>query len=119
MSVISRRTIPEHLPEITRYSDDPTLASPHTLIAMIKGQPSLRRQLQDAFKRSYEWGPDRMLVSRYRNRLAVGFGQDLVWCLDPGKGMFLVVPGVQEALNGTPESGHAVEYGHYCCLRGS
>ena len=60
MNVISRRTRPEHLPEITRYSDDPRLASPHTLIAMIKGQPKLRRQLQDAFKSSYEWGPDRI-----------------------------------------------------------
>ena len=60
MRALTRRTVPEHLPEITRYSDDPALASPHTLIAMVKGMPQIRAELQIAYHRAYEWGPDRM-----------------------------------------------------------
>ena len=60
MRALTRRTVPEHLPEITRYSDDPALASPHTLIAMVKGMPQIRAGLQAACHRAYDWGPDRM-----------------------------------------------------------
>lgn len=60
MKRLTRLSIPEHLPDVTRYSDDPSLASPHTLIAMIKGQPKIRQLLQQACERSYKWGPERM-----------------------------------------------------------
>ena len=54
MRALTRRTVPEHLPEITRYSDDPALASPHTLIAMVKGMPQIRAGLQAACHRAYD-----------------------------------------------------------------
>lgn len=60
MKLLTRLSTPEHLPEVTRYSDDPSLASPHTLIAMVKGQPQILRTLHEACERTYKWGPDRM-----------------------------------------------------------
>ena len=60
MKRLTRLSIPEHLPDVTRYSDDPSLASPQTLVAMVKGQPKIRQLLQQACERSYKWGPERM-----------------------------------------------------------
>jgi hypothetical protein len=59
-NTLTRKTVPSHLPELTKYSDDPTLASPHTLVAMVKGMPTLHKKLQKAFERTYKWGPERM-----------------------------------------------------------
>ena len=59
-NTITRKTVPSHLPELTRYSDDPTLASPHTVVAMVKGIPKIHQALQQAFARAYKWGPERM-----------------------------------------------------------
>jgi hypothetical protein len=59
-STLTRKTVPSHLLELTCYSDDPTLASPHTLVAMIKGMPKIHQALQQAFEPTYKWGPERM-----------------------------------------------------------
>ncbi|MGB9482863.1 MAG: hypothetical protein WCB86_03095 [Candidatus Dormiibacterota bacterium] len=59
-STLTRSTTPSHLAELTRYSDDPTLASPHTVVAMVKGMPKIHQALQRAFERTYKWGPERM-----------------------------------------------------------
>lgn len=60
MSAPTRRSIPETLPLAARFSDDGTLANNFTLIAMVKGMPSIHRDLEVACQRAYRWGPDRM-----------------------------------------------------------
>jgi hypothetical protein len=50
------------------------------------------------------------LVSCLRRTLTVGARQDLVGRLDPNEGSAPVVPGVQKALDGLSEGGHALEH---------
>jgi 4-amino-4-deoxy-L-arabinose transferase-like glycosyltransferase len=61
------------------------------------------------WRRRLSWLRNHALVSRNRITLTHSLGQDLVWGLDPGEGLALVVPGGLEALDGGAQVGEAAE----------
>jgi hypothetical protein len=60
MSALTLHSLPEQLPRVTRFSDEQEMASPFTVVAMVKGMPALNRDLKAATSRVYRWGSDPM-----------------------------------------------------------